>query len=69
MQQLELIFNSAPQPAQPDGWEWLSVGGRKIRLVLARHRRARRYVLRLRADGAARVTIPRGGSVGVRQRG
>jgi predicted metal-dependent hydrolase len=31
-------------------------------MVLVRNIRARRYVLRLRPDGAARVTIPRGGS-------
>jgi len=31
-------------------------------LVLVRNPRARRYVLRLRSDGTARVTIPRGGS-------
>jgi predicted metal-dependent hydrolase len=33
-----------------------------VRLRFVRHRRARRYVLRLCPDGAARVTIPRGGS-------
>ena len=31
-------------------------------MLLVRNRRARRYVLRLRPDGSARVTIPRGGS-------
>jgi predicted metal-dependent hydrolase len=31
-------------------------------MVLIRNPRARRYVLRLRPDGSARVTIPRGGS-------
>jgi predicted metal-dependent hydrolase len=41
----------------------LLVGGRHMRLWFARHPRARRYVLRLRPDGAARVTIPRGGSI------
>jgi predicted metal-dependent hydrolase len=30
--------------------------------VLIRHPRARRYVVRVRADGSVRVTIPRGGS-------
>src|SRR3954451_14711542 len=39
------------------------VGPRRVRLQLVRHRRARRYVLRLGPDGSARVTIPRGGSV------
>jgi predicted metal-dependent hydrolase len=33
-----------------------------VELRLVRHRGARRYTLRLGADGAARVTIPRGGS-------
>ena len=32
-------------------------------LLLVRNPRARRYLLRLRPDGTARVTIPRGGSV------
>ncbi|MGH7953618.1 MAG: M48 family metallopeptidase [Limisphaerales bacterium] len=32
-------------------------------MALIHNRRARRYVLRLRADGLARLTIPRGGSV------
>jgi predicted metal-dependent hydrolase len=41
---------------------WLRVGARPVRLWLVRNRRARRYVLRLRPDGAARVTIPRSGS-------
>ena len=31
-------------------------------VVFVRHPRARRYVLRVRADGVVRVTIPRGGS-------
>ncbi len=44
--------------------EQIVVGGRQIPLVMVRHPRARRYLLRLRADGTARVTIPRGGSIG-----
>lgn len=42
--------------------EWLRVGVRQLRLQYVRHPRARRYVLRLCADGTARVTIPRRGS-------
>jgi predicted metal-dependent hydrolase len=42
--------------------DWLRLGARHVRLWLVPNRRARRYVLRLRPDGAARVTIPRGGS-------
>jgi len=43
--------------------EELCVGARRLPLLLVRNPRARRYLLRLRADGTARVTIPRGGSV------
>jgi predicted metal-dependent hydrolase len=49
-------------PAPKTGAESVVVGARTIPLWLARHPRARRYVLRLRRDGIARVTIPRGGS-------
>src|SRR5215471_15147594 len=41
---------------------WLRVGHRQVPLSLVSNRRARRYVLRLRPDGTARVSIPRGGS-------
>ena len=37
-------------------------------MVLVRNRRARRYVLRLRPNGSALVTIPRGGSAGEARR-
>ncbi len=40
----------------------LSVNGREIPVTLVRSRRARRYLLRLRADGLARLTVPRNGS-------
>src|SRR5438128_1633579 len=43
--------------------ESLLVGGRRVPLRVVRHRRARRYVLRLGSDGWARLTIPRGGSI------
>lgn len=42
--------------------EVLCVNGREIPVALVRNRRARRYVLRLRADGLARLTVPRHGS-------
>jgi predicted metal-dependent hydrolase len=42
--------------------DWLRVGPRQVPLLLVPNRRARRYVLRLRPDGTARVSIPRGGS-------
>lgn len=40
----------------------LEVSGRQIPLALVRNPRTRRYLLRVRSDGSARVTIPRGGS-------
>jgi hypothetical protein len=40
----------------------LSVGPQPLPLLMVRNPRARRYLLRLRSDGTARVTIPRGGS-------
>ena len=40
----------------------LTIGPRTVPLRLVRNYRARRYILRLRPDGSARVTIPRGGS-------
>jgi predicted metal-dependent hydrolase len=47
----------------PSTSDHLEVGGKRILLLMVRNVRARRYVLRLRPDGTARVTIPRGGSV------
>ena len=58
--QFEFLF--APNRSGEAGEDWLRVGGRTIKLRMVRNRRARRYVLRLARDGAARVTIPRGGS-------
>src|ERR1035438_8527701 len=58
--QLEWLFG--PKPPVPADENWLVVGTRRVRLCFVRNRRARRYILRLRPDGAARVTIPRGGS-------
>lgn len=52
-----LLASRPPPPPAP-----LQIGGRTVPLVMVRHPRARRYVLRLRPDGSARVTIPRGGS-------
>ncbi len=41
----------------------LLVGERRVPLLLVTNLRARRYLLRLRPDGAARVTIPRRGTL------
>jgi predicted metal-dependent hydrolase len=58
--QLEWLFG--PKPPVLSDEHWLSVGTRRVRLCFVRNRQARRYILRLRPDGAARVTVPRGGS-------
>jgi hypothetical protein len=62
MPMLDFIFGRKPR--RPPAVEQVTVGARQIPLVMVRHPRARRYLLRLRADGTARVTIPRGGSIG-----
>ncbi|MEO6222656.1 MAG: SprT family zinc-dependent metalloprotease [Vicinamibacterales bacterium] len=41
----------------------LKVGPNTYPLAIARHTRARRYVLRMTPDGALRITVPRGASV------
>ncbi len=58
--QLQFILDPAPRIAAPDS---LMIGGRAVPLAFVRNPRARRYVLRLRPDSSARVTIPRGGSL------
>jgi hypothetical protein len=63
--QFEFFLKPTPSMVASD---FLTVGSRQVPMVLVRTRRARRYVLRLRADGVARVTIPRGGSVGEARR-
>jgi len=45
---------------EPDS---LQVGSRAVPLLFVHHPRARRYLLRLRSDGIARVTIPQRGSL------
>jgi predicted metal-dependent hydrolase len=58
---LELMFGraraEAPLPHR------VQVGARSVSLLVVRNPRARRYLLRLRPDGSARVTVPRGGSL------
>lgn len=41
----------------------IPVGGRLFPVDVARHARARRYVLRLTPDGRLRLTVPRGASI------
>jgi len=59
--QFELLFG--PRHVVRPEEVSLLVGTRPVRLCFVRNRRARRYILRLRPDAAARVTIPGGGSV------
>jgi hypothetical protein len=56
----ERLFGPRTQPAS--SVVHLSVGPQPLPLLMVRNPRARRYLLRLRPDGTARVTIPRGGS-------
>jgi predicted metal-dependent hydrolase len=58
--QLELAFR--PLRLRAPDEQWLRAGATRVRLWFFPNRRARRYVLRLRPDGSAWVTIPRGGS-------
>ena len=57
---IESIMKQARPTSSEEFLEW---PGRRIPLLFSRHPRARRYLLRLRPDGSARVTIPRGGSL------
>ena len=55
---------SLPLLAPPDATQRsLSLRGRRYDVRIARHRRARRYLLRVCADGALRLTVPRGASI------
>ena len=56
----ERIFGSRTSPAA--SVVHLSVGPQPLPLLMVRNPRAHRYLLRLRPDGTARVTIPRGGT-------
>ncbi len=54
------FFRLKPEPINSDS---LQIGSRSVPLLFVHHPRARRYLLRLRSDGVARVTIPRRGSI------
>jgi predicted metal-dependent hydrolase len=41
----------------------LSIRGRTYQVQIARHRRARRYLLRVRRDGVLRLTVPYGAAI------
>ena len=48
--------------------EALLPDGRKVPLAIVHNPRARRYILRLRPDGSARLTVPRRGSIAAARR-
>jgi predicted metal-dependent hydrolase len=56
----ERFFKFEPEARPLDS---LRVGSRAVPLLFVRNPRARRYLLRLRPDGTARVTVPAGGSL------
>ena len=58
---LDRFFKTSKQ--KPPATEALRVGARAVPLLMVHHPRARRYLLRLRPDGTARVAIPRHGSI------
>jgi predicted metal-dependent hydrolase len=60
VQQFEFQF--APRPSHQLSSACLTVGSRLVPVQFVRHRRARRYILRIKGGTCARVTIPRGGS-------
>ena len=58
------MTNFIVKRTEPDpDTNFLTVHERQIPLAVIRSHRARRYLLRLRPDGSARLTIPRRGSV------
>jgi predicted metal-dependent hydrolase len=50
-------------PRIAEAAEPLRIGDRSVPLLLVHNPKARRYLLRLKPDGTARITIPRGGNV------
>jgi predicted metal-dependent hydrolase len=54
------LFQLKPKPPQIDS---LQIGSRSVPLMFVHNPKARRYLLRLRADGVARVTVPRSGTI------
>ncbi len=54
------FFRLKPDLPQPDT---VQIGTRSVPLLFVHNPKARRYLLRLRPDGVARVTVPRSGSI------
>lgn len=61
--QLEFLWGQASRSGPPRA-RTIDVDGRTFPIVVTRHTRARRYILRLDANGALRLTVPRRASVG-----
>jgi predicted metal-dependent hydrolase len=57
--QLRLPWRVAAEPVA----RTVTIDGRPLPVEIARHRRARRYVLRLTRTGSLRLTVPRGASI------
>lgn len=60
--QLRLPWAAPAPPAAPRA-RTITVDGRVLPIVIARHRWARRYVARVTAAGEVRLTVPRGASI------
>ena len=61
--QLHLPWPARRSQTEPAAARQLLVAGETIPVTIARHRRARRYVLRVALDGTLRLTVPRSGSI------
>jgi predicted metal-dependent hydrolase len=51
------------EPATSPRARQLTIAGRHVPVTIARHRLARRYVVRVSPDGGLRLTVPRGASL------
>lgn len=60
--QLQLPFRSRRAAPAPQAETRLNLGERTVHVEFLRHRRARRYILRVPSAGVVRVTVPRGGT-------
>ncbi len=61
--QLVLPWLSSKRPVTGVAPALIEVGPHAYPVTIARHRRARRYVLRMTSEGELRITVPRGASV------
>jgi predicted metal-dependent hydrolase len=59
---METMFGAAKASTMPSRQAMLPLGARWVSVQFVHNPRARRYLLRVKADGEARVTVPRQGS-------